>query len=133
MYCLDTNTCIYFLNGKHESVKRRLLSLPPIEIAIPAVVKAELLLGAYKSRNLQKNTEIVERFLEPFEILPFSDQVTYVYADLRAVIEKKGEIIGPNDLMIAAIAQFFAAILVTNNLKEFSRIKSLKTENWVKS
>lgn len=132
MYCLDTNTCIYFLNGKHESVKRRLLSLPPIEVAIPAVVKAELLLGAYKSRSQQKNSELVERFLEPFEILPFSDRVTYVYADIRAVTEKKGEIIGPNDLMIAAIAQFYGAILVTNNLKEFSRIKSLKTENWVK-
>lgn len=130
MFCLDTNTCIYFLNGRYESIKNKILSTPPIEIAIPSVVKAELLLGAYKSKNRHKNTEKVEEFLEPFEILSFSDLATYIYAEIRSLTEKKGESVGPNDLLIAAIVKFHDAILVTNNVNEFKRVKGLKIENW---
>ena len=130
MFCLDTNTCICFLNGRYESIREKLLSTPPNEIGIPAVVKAELLLGAYKSHNRKKNTEKVGRFLEPFEIIPFSDQTTYVYAQIRSEAEKKGAIVGPNDLLIAAIVKFHDAVLVTNNVKEFRRIKGLKIDNW---
>ena len=63
MYYLDTNTCIYFLNGKYESIKKKILSTPPNEIAIPSIVKAELLLGAYKSKKRNANLEKVEKFL----------------------------------------------------------------------
>ena len=130
MFCLDTNTCIYFLNGRYESIKNKILSTPPVEIAIPSVVKAELLLGAYKSRNRRKNTEKVEEFLAPFEILSFSDQATYIYAEIRSLTEKKGKSVGPNDLLIAAIVKFHDAVLVTNNVNEFKRIRGLRIENW---
>jgi tRNA(fMet)-specific endonuclease VapC len=133
MYYLDTNTCIYFLNGKYENIKNKILSIPPNEISIPAIVKAELLTVAYKILKKEENTEKVEEFLAPFEIVPFSDLMTYIYADIRYETEVKGESVGPNDLFIAAIVKFNDGIFVTNNVKEFERIKGLKIENWVKS
>jgi tRNA(fMet)-specific endonuclease VapC len=131
MYFLDANTCIYFLNGKYESVKTKILTTPPNDIAIPSIVKAELFLGAYKSDQRAKNLEKLERFLQPFEIIPFIDLVTYVYADIRCTLEKTGQIIGPNDLLIAAIVKFHEGILITNNPEEFKRVKGLQLENWV--
>jgi len=132
MYFLDTNTCIYFLNGKYEFIKEKILATPPNEIQIPTIVKAELLLGAYKSKKRKENIEKVEKFLEPFEVIPFIDLITYTYAEIRNDIEKKGEVIGPNDMLIASIVKFHEGILVTNNVKEFERIKGLKIENWAK-
>ena len=79
-----------------------------------------------------ENTEKVERFLSPFEIIPFVDLVTYTYAEIRNEAEKKGELIGPNDMLIASIVNFHEGILVTNNVREFQRIKGLKIENWAK-
>jgi len=130
MYFLDTNTCIHFLNGRYDSIKRKILSTPPNDIAIPSVVKAELLLGAYKSARRKENLETLERFLQPFEIIPFFDLVTYVYADIRSTLEKNAQIIGPNDLMIAAIVRFHEGILVTDNIAEFQRVQGLRVENW---
>ncbi len=131
MYFLDTNTCIYFLNGKYESIKDKILSTPPNAIAIPTIVKAELLLGAYKSKNKTVNFEKVEQFLEPFEIIPFVDLMTYVYAEIRTSTESIGITIGPNDLFIASIVKFHEGVLVTNNVKEFERIDGLQIDNWV--
>lgn len=132
MYFLDTNTCIYYLNGKYESIKTKILTTSPNEILIPAIVKAELLLGANKSKNKKGNLEKVEKFLEPFEIIGFIDLMSYVYADIRFKTEKTGENVGPNDLFIAAIVKFNEGILVTHNIKEFKRIEGLKLEDWVK-
>ena len=130
MYFLDSNTCIYFLNGSSESIKNRILITPPIEIAIPAIVKAELRLGAYKSTSRAATIEKLEEFLLPFEVVPFEDQATYHYAEIRNNLEKNGEIIGPHDLLIASIAKFHDAVLVTNNVREFSRVSGLRVEDW---
>jgi tRNA(fMet)-specific endonuclease VapC len=132
MYFLDTNTCIYFLNGKYEFIKEKILGTAPNEIQIPVIVKAELLLGAYKSKKRKENIEKVEEFLEPFDVIPFIDLITYTYAEIRNEIEKQGEVIGPNDMLIASIVKFHEGILVTNNVREFERVKGLKIENWVK-
>ena len=131
MFYLDTNTCIYFLNGRYASIKKKILENSPSEIAIPSVVKAELLFGAYKSKRKKENIEKIEQFLEPFEIIPFDEVMTYVYADIRYNMEVKGTLIGPNDLFIAAIVKFHEGTLITNNEKEFKRIEGLKVENWV--
>jgi tRNA(fMet)-specific endonuclease VapC len=132
MYYLDTNTCIYYLNGKSESIKNKILSTAPGQIYIPSIVKAELLFGAAKSKKRKDNLEKVEQFLQPFEIKAFDDLMTYTYADMRFDLEKKGSIIGPNDLFIASIVKFNDGILVTNNTKEFLRINGLQLENWWK-
>lgn len=132
MYYLDTNTCIYFLKGTHETIRTKILSLSPSDIKIPSIVKAELLFGAQKSQRKRENTVRTERFLEPFEIVPFTDAMTYIYAELRADTEKRGMPVGPNDLLIATIVKHMGGILVTNNVREFHQIKGLKTENWTR-
>ncbi|HAO30003.1 MAG TPA: VapC toxin family PIN domain ribonuclease [Treponema sp.] len=131
MYLIDTNTCIYFLNGKYPSVREKFLSVSPGEIKISAVVKSELLLGAFKCKSRKKTTEHVEKFLQPFEIVDFTDAMTYDYAEIRKNLEQSGKIIGANDLLIAATAVHENAILVTHNTNEFSRVKGLKVIDWV--
>jgi tRNA(fMet)-specific endonuclease VapC len=116
----------------YESVKEKILSISVNEISIPSIVKAELLLGAYKSKNRKVSTEKVEQFLEPFEITSFDDLMMYVYAEIRLKTENHGEIVGPNDLFIVSIVKFNEGILVTHNLKEFKRIEGLKIEDWVR-
>lgn len=131
-YFLNTNTCIYFLKGQSETIQQRLYLHSPAQIAIPSIVKSELLLGAYKSRNKKKNTEIVESFLAPFSVAGFDDNESSVYAEIRSELEKKGKVIGPNDLIIASIVLSNNGVLVTNNEKEFKRIAALRVENWLK-
>lgn len=131
MYFVDSNTCIYFMNGKFPSVRKKFLSLSPKEIKISAVVKAELLLGAFKSQTREQTTSKVEKFLKPFDIVDFTDKMSYDYAEIRKDLELSGKPIGANDLFIAAIALHENATLVTHNVAEFSRVKGLKIEDWV--
>ena len=132
MYFVDSNTCIYFMNGKYPSVRDKFLSISPKEIKVSSVVKAELLLGAYKSRNREQTTRKVLNFLKPFEIVPFTDEMTDDYAEIRSELEKSGKPIGANDCFIAATARYKKGIIVTNNADEFSRISKLELVNWVK-
>ncbi|ULH30205.1 type II toxin-antitoxin system tRNA(fMet)-specific endonuclease VapC [Leptospira weilii] len=130
-YFLDTNICIYFLKGKSENIERNIRKLNPNRIKIPSVVKAELLLGVFKSNDKKKNREIVLSFLDPFEIIGFNDIESEIYAEVRSDLETQGIPIGPNDLLIASIVLSSNGILVTNNEKEFKRIPNLKIESWL--
>jgi tRNA(fMet)-specific endonuclease VapC len=129
-YLLDTNICIYALKKRFPGIKKIMESLPPSDIAIPSIVKAELYYGAVKSRNSNKTISVLERFLSPFEIIPFGDKEIMTYANIRANLEKSGNIIGPNDLIIAATALARGAALVTHNTKEFARVEGLLIEDW---
>jgi len=131
-YFLDTNICIYFLKGEHPSIKTRLNKKTPSDIKIPAIVKAELLFGAEKSQKTSESQQKIMSFLSPFEVLPFGDSETETYARIRAQLEKQGTPIGANDMLIAAIVMAGKGTLVTNNEKEFRRIKGLKLQNWTK-
>ena len=129
-YFLDTNICIYFLKGMYPKLKERLLNQHPDEIIIPSITKAELLYGAEKSTNRIQNLEKIYEFLLPFRVHGFSDAETQAYALIRNNLEKEGNPIGPNDLIIASIVITQNGILVTKNMKEFSHVKGLKIENW---
>ena len=129
MYFLDTNTCIDFLRSSDSPVKNRLPFVQSDDIQIPAVVKAELLAGAFKSR-VPSTLERTELFLAQFSIVPFTDPMTYDYARIRSELEKRGTPIGANDTLIAATALHHGAILVTHNTDEFSRIAGLQLEDW---
>ena len=128
---LDTNICIYFLKGTHPLVRNRLMEYGPEDIKIPALVKAELLYGAAKSDRQEENETHLALFLEPFEIVPFDDNATACYADIRSRTEVKGTPVGPNDLIIAATVLSRNGLLVTNNIREFQRIRDLVLENWI--
>ncbi|WP_321992434.1 type II toxin-antitoxin system VapC family toxin [Marispirochaeta aestuarii] len=129
-FYLDTNICIYFLKGMYESVRTRLLEKHPDEIKICSIVKAEILYAAEKSIRKDKNLKKIEEFLLPFEIISFGDSESISYAGIRSDLEKRGEIIGPNDLLIASTVLANNGILVTHNVKEFSRVRNLRLEDW---
>ncbi len=129
-FYLDTNICIFALKNKFPYLKEKILSHHPENVKIPAIVKAELLLGAKKSNNQAANQEIVEKFLFPFEIKGFNDKESIIYSKIRADLEKEGKVIGPNDLIIASIVLANIGTLVTNNVKEFSRIPGLLIQDW---
>lgn len=131
-YFLDTNVCIYFLKGLYPKLRDALPARHTDDIKIPSVVKAELLYGVEKSREKAKNDEAVRKFLLPFEVVNFGDKEAEVYAEIRAGLEKKGNVIGPNDLIVAATTRANGGVLVTNNTKEFSRVKTLKIEDWTR-
>jgi tRNA(fMet)-specific endonuclease VapC len=129
-YFLDTNICVYFLKGLYPSVLENIQNTNPNNIKIPSIVKAELLYGAEKSQHKTKNLTSVNRFLEPFEVVSFDDECSIIYSKIRAALELKGIGIGPSDYIIAAATLAKNGILVTNNTKEFQRVKNLKIENW---
>jgi|AntRauTorckE6833_2_1112554.scaffolds.fasta_scaffold64284_2 tRNA(fMet)-specific endonuclease VapC len=130
MVYLDTNICIHYLNGTLPSVRDHLLKTPPYEIKIPVIVHSELLFGVKKSRRKNENLLKLQRFLEPFEVVNYTSEVSETYAELRLAAESTGKIVGPNDMLIAAIVVANNGTLVTRNTAEFSRINSLKLAEW---
>ena len=129
-YLLDTNVCIRYLNGQSSAVKTRLQATDPSAVLLCSVVRAELLFGVAKSRASERTRARLDRFLHPFESLPFDDRAAEHYARIRAQLERRGVPIGPNDLMIAAIALAHDAVLVTANAREFARVEGLQWEDW---
>lgn len=129
-YLLDTNVCIRYLNGQADGVRQQLLLKDPDEIIVCSVVKAELFYGSLKSKNPRKNLEKQRRFVERFASLPFDGEAAHAYSQIRARLEELGTPIGPNDLMIAAIAVASDVVLVTHNTREFGRVKGLQHEDW---
>lgn len=129
-YFLDTDICIFALKNKYPTIKKSLFDLFPDHIKIPSIVEAELILGALKSVEPKKTMHLVQKFLEPYEIIDFDHSAGIVYATIRQDLEKKGSLIGPNDLIIAATVLANQGTLVTHNLKEFSKVRVLLTEDW---
>ncbi len=129
-YLLDTNTCIKFLNGRSENIRKNLELKHPHDIFLCSIVKAELYFGSMKSLYPKRNLEIQKKFVNNFISLPFDDKSAVVYSQIRTYLEQSGTPIGPNDLLIASIALANELILVTNNTREFSRIKNLHIEDW---
>lgn len=128
---LDTNTCIYYLNKTSDRLVAQFKKFSPSDIKLSSIAVAELFYGAEKSKAKKKNWAIVEIFISTFEIIPFDDASSRLYAKIRASLEKSGTPIGPMDLLMASISLANNFILVTNNTKEFKRVKKLKLENWL--
>lgn len=130
-YLLDTNTCIQYLrNAKTSSVAVKVAVQNPGDIALCAVVVGELLFGALRSKHVTKSLAEVQAFRLGFVSLPFDDAAAKHYAELRADLASKGTPIGPNDMLIAAIALAHGLTLVTHNTAEFSRVVGLTVEDW---
>jgi len=133
LYMLDTNICSFIIRNKPIFLKDKLETIEKNHtIVLSSVVVSELLYGA-KKKNSQKLTKIINLFIDNFVIFDFDKKAAQEYANIRTELENKGEIIGSNDLLIASHAKSLDAILVTNNTKEFQRIKSLQIEDWSNS
>ncbi len=130
MYLLDSNVCIRILNGSSQPLTERLRSHDPSEIRLCSVVKAELLYGARHSQRVAENLRLLARFFDAIISVPFDDPAAERYGSVRAELAAVGKPIGPNDLMIAAIALARDLTLVTHNVKEFSRVAGLRFEDW---
>ncbi len=131
MYLLDTNICIYIINNSPLKVVQHIKTLNPHQIKLSAISLAELEYGVSKSRHREQNRQALVHFASAFDILAFTDRDAEVYGLLRAALERKGRIIGPYDLEIAAQAVSRKLTLVSNNTAEFSRIPNLRLEHWV--
>ena len=132
-YFLDTNIIIYAVKNTYPNLVKKFEETPSYNIVVPSIVKAELEYGASKSANYKKTIDLYSKFISIYNIISFTDKETVFYGNVRAELEKKGMLIGANDMLIAAIVLSHNGILVTHNVEEFSRISNLKIEDWAKS
>lgn len=130
-FMLDTDTCSYVIKRSSRNVLDRLKRTPVDDVAISVVSKAELLYGVEVSPRRETDGAAVAAFLRHIAVLDFPDAAAAHYADIRADLKRQGTMIGANDLMIAAHARALDLVLVTNNLREFRRVKGLAVENWM--
>lgn len=132
-YLLDTNICIYVRRRRPVEVLARFSRLKSGEAALSLVTYGELMYGAAKMDSPPpRASEQLQEFLDMIEVLPLPIEAGRTYGELRALLESKGQIIGNNDLWIAAHAICANLTVVTNNEREFQRVPDLKIENWAK-
>lgn len=127
---LDTNICIYIRQKKPASVLKRFEKLAAGEAAISVITYGELFYGAEKSADRALRLRQLAELASLMPVLPLPEDGGKTYGVIRAGLERRGEMIGNNDLWIAAHAKATALILVTNNESEFKRVPGLKVENW---
>ena len=130
MFLLDTNVCIHLLIGTSPSIVEEMRAHRPTEILLASVVRAELLFGARKSTRADQNLRLLERFFAPYRSVTFDDRCAEHYGLLRANLERAGQPIGPNDMLMAATALAHDATLVTSNVREFGRAIGLRLIDW---
>ena len=130
MYMLDTNIIVYAQNHRPKTVIEKLKKYPIEQLCLSAITLAELEYGVCNSSRPELNRLALMRFLARIEVVPFDGNAAREYGRIRFELKKKGTPIGGNDLLIGAHAKALGLTLITNNTKEFKRIKGLKIENW---
>jgi tRNA(fMet)-specific endonuclease VapC len=130
-YLLDANIVIYLRQRRPEAVVRRFDRLQPGEAAVSVIAYGELQCGAMKSSQRAAGLERLRELTQALPALPLPEKAAETYGFIRADLESRGEVIGNNDLWIAAHALASGLTLVTNNEKEFRRVRGLKVQNWV--
>lgn len=128
-YLLDTSTVIAAMKG-HPLVRKRLERTPLANVLLSPVVLGELAFGARKSAQVQRNEARLAELAAKFQVPPLDARASLHYGELRARLEREGTPIGANDTWIAAHALALEAAVVTDNVREFSRVPSLVVENW---
>jgi len=129
-YMLDTDTCSYIMRRSPESVIKKLAKVPVSDVCISVITKSELLYGVEISPKRRQDEAALAAFLRYIEVLDFPDSATSHYAQIRADLKTRGTMIGANDLLIAAHARSLDLTLVTNNTREFRRVRNLDIDNW---
>ena len=129
-YMLDTNIVIYTMKNKPDSVRERFKKHHG-RMCICSITCMELVYGAERSSNPDRNLTSLEGFVARMDVLPLDDSVAAHAGQIRAELARLGMPIGPYDQLIAGHARSQGLVLVTNNEKEFARVPGLRTENWV--
>ncbi len=129
-YLLDTNTVSAWAKRSSPAVLRKMLALSPSELGISALVEHELRYGLALHPQW-KAGPAVEALLGTIEIIPFGSEQARCAAEIRADLSRRGQPIGPYDVLIAAAALANKLTLVTHNTREFSRVTGLELEDWI--
>lgn len=129
-YMLDSDICIEFERGRNQQVIQRIMALKPGEALLPLVAYGELRVGVEKSMHRDRALKALRILTTDVPIAVPTEDVADDYASIRAALEGLGEIIGQNDLWIAAHARATGLTLVTKNEREFRRVPGLAVENW---
>jgi tRNA(fMet)-specific endonuclease VapC len=129
-YLLDTDTCIYIHKNRPPRVLKRFQRLREGEAVISVITFGELLYGAAKSSRRAEALAHLEELKRLLHVMPLDEAVADAYGVLRAELETRGDLIGNNDLWIAAHSLSENLILVTNNEREFARVRGLRIQNW---
>ena len=128
MILLDTNVLVGILRGNKNIARRFSEHLG--EMAVPAIVLGELNFGAAKSKNPEANRALVATLLDALPVMHTNDMIMRIFGDQKAGLSKNGEIVEDADVLIAATALAYDAILVTGNTRHFLRFPGLKLEDW---
>jgi tRNA(fMet)-specific endonuclease VapC len=131
MYLLDTNMCIYIIKKKTERVLKQLQNKRKDGLSISAITLAELEFANENSQYKEKNKIALMEFLTIIDIKQFDGKAAKEFGIIKKDLKDRKCLIGPYDMLIGAHAKSLGLTLVTNNVKEFERIKKLKIENWV--
>ena len=131
LYMLDTDICAFVLRRSSEVLLERIQQVPIEQQIISMVTLAELFYGVLESNKKKANRAGVDAFVRHVTVKDWSRDAAEHYAEIRADLKKKGQMIGANDLIIAAHARSLDATVVTNNVKDFGRVKGLKVESWM--
>lgn len=133
MYLFDSDTCIEIMRGHLPKAQKLMRNSSPDLFCVPAIVEAELMYGAENSNDPEEGRFFVDSLLSPMRVIPFDSRCASHYGQIRVDLKRRGCMIGPNDLLIAATALAHGATLVTNNAREFSRVRGLSLESWVEA
>jgi tRNA(fMet)-specific endonuclease VapC len=129
-YLLDANIVIYIRQKRPEAVLRRFGRIRPGEAAMSVIAYGELIYGAMKSSQRKTALDRLRELSHVLPALPMPEKAAETYGFIRADLERRGEMIGNNDLWIAAHALALGLTLITNNEREFRRVRGLKVQNW---
>jgi tRNA(fMet)-specific endonuclease VapC len=129
-YMLDTNICIYVMKNYPRALREKFNSLAE-QLCISTITLGELHYGAEKSAHRVDNLTAMEHFVARLDVLPFEAKAAAHYGQVRAELERAGTPCGPHDMQIGGHARSEGLIIVTNNIREFSRMPGIRAENWV--
>lgn len=129
-YMLDTNACIGVINERPPALRARLLQVDPAEVAISQIVHYELAFGVCNSSQPQRNRANLAHFLRYVQVLEWGEEQATEAATIRCDLQRRGQPIGPYDVLIAGHARSLQATLVTHNTGEFGRVDGLQIEDW---
>ena len=130
-YLLDTNILSNLIREPHGIIARRIAQVGELDVCTSIIVAAELRYGVAKKQSKRLSASL-DAILEALEVLPLETPFDEMYGAIRAKLERKGEFVGPSDLIVAAQALSLGLILVTDNVREFSRVEDLTIQNWLR-
>ena len=131
MHLIDTNICVAILRGASPRVSPKFRAAMSAGVGVSSITAAELYFGVAKCTRSEQNRRNVENLLSSVTVVPFDSRAAEAFGVLRDYLWRRGQVIGPYDLLIAAQAIVENAILVTNNTREFSRVPTLVLEDWL--